>query len=204
MAPYLETVKSFADVPITDAGVDTLAFLEACEGVVGLFALLGSAAFTPVQTDLAGNITKVRARYDAAPTASATLEELVKNEKAEKKTTATEGLMWLLRGLYFTCKALQNAQANKNEELAAAFSNSYGVTLKQFHNFVVKGVFAVAMKACPYRKDFYAKLAADPAGGPAASQDKLDAELDKWLSALSSILARMDTFYTQGKYGKVF
>ena len=54
MAPYLETVKvfycvflsrcfcsrdvqSFADVPVTDAGVDTVAFLEAAQGVVGLF-----------------------------------------------------------------------------------------------------------------------------------------------------------------------
>ena len=31
------------------------------------------------------------------PDKSATLEELVKNEKGEKKRTATEGLMWLLR-----------------------------------------------------------------------------------------------------------
>lgn len=51
--------------------------------------------------------------------------------------------MWLLRGLSFTCKALQNAQANPKEELAAAFSKSYEATLKQFHNFVVKGIFSV-------------------------------------------------------------
>ncbi|EEB86892.1 hypothetical protein MPER_15995, partial [Moniliophthora perniciosa FA553] len=111
-----------------------------------------SAAFSVVQSDLRGNITSV------------TLEMLVENEKGEKKRTATEGLMWLLRGLSFTCKALMNAQANKSEELAAAFTKGYEATLKQFHNFVVKGVFSVAMKACPYRKDFYAKLAADPDG----------------------------------------
>lgn len=68
-----EVTQSFADVPITDAGVDTLAFLEAAQGVVGLFGeyrvlvqvrtpantspdLLASAAFVPVQTDLKGNI----------------------------------------------------------------------------------------------------------------------------------------------------
>ena len=57
MAPYLDTVKvserhnhpqgrvsdgpvscqSFADVPITDAGVDTVVFLQAADGLVGLF-----------------------------------------------------------------------------------------------------------------------------------------------------------------------
>ena len=85
----------------------------------------------------------MRARYDATPALSGTLEKLVENEKGEKKRTATEGLMWLLRGLQFTCKALQIAQANKSTELAAAFSQAYEATLKKFHNFVVKGIFAV-------------------------------------------------------------
>lgn len=85
----------------------------------------------------------MRARYDAAPELSGTLEKLVENEKGEKKRTATEGLLWLLRGLSFTCKALQNAQANKTEELAVAFNKSYEGTLKKFHNFVVKGIFSV-------------------------------------------------------------
>jgi hypothetical protein len=86
---------------------------------------------------------KVRARYDETPTLSNTLEKLVENEKGEKKRKATEGLLWLLRGLQFTCKALQNAQANASEELAEAFIKSYEGTLKAFHNFVVKGIFAV-------------------------------------------------------------
>ncbi|RPD78609.1 het-c2 protein [Lentinus tigrinus ALCF2SS1-7] len=204
MAPYLETVKSFADVPIADAGVDTLAFLEAAQGVVGLFELLGSAAFVPVQNDLKGNIAKVRARYDAAPAQSSTLELLVVNEKGEKKRTATEGLMWLLRGLSFTCKALLAAQANPSTELSAAFTGSYEVTLKKFHNFVVKGIFSVAMKACPYRADFYSKLAADPAGGPPVPADKLNEELNKWLAALDNIVKRMEDFYEKGGHNKGF
>ena len=69
----------------------------------------------------------------------------MENEKGEKKRTATEGLMWLLRGLSFTCKALQNSQLNPNQELAVAFSSSYEATLKKFHNFVVKGIFSVGL-----------------------------------------------------------
>nr|GAT44281.1 predicted protein [Mycena chlorophos] len=201
MAPYLETVRSFADVDTTN-GVNTVEFLEASEGLVGLFDLLGSAAFSVVQNDLKGNITKVRARYDATPTLSDTLEKLVENEKGEKKRTATEGLMWLLRGQSFTCKALQNAQANPKEELSVAFNDSYANTLKKFHNFVVKGIFSVAMKACPYRADFYAKLAADPAGGPAASDEKVTEQLNNWLNPLDAIVTRMQTFYEKGDYGK--
>ena len=40
---------------------------------------------------------KIRDRFLATPAQSATLEELVANEKGEKKRTATEGLLWLLR-----------------------------------------------------------------------------------------------------------
>ena len=87
----------------------------------------------------------MRTRYNANPAKSTTLEQLVENEKGEKKRTATEGLMWLLRGLQFTGKALENAQANKQVELSTAFTSAYESTLKQFHNFVIKGVFAVRL-----------------------------------------------------------
>lgn len=58
------------------------------------------------------------------------------------------------------------------------------------------------MKACPYREDFYKKLANDPNGGPAASQEKVNEELDKWLAALSSIVSRMEAFYEKGGHSK--
>jgi len=200
--------KSFADIKVTDAGVDTLDFLAAAEGVVELFTdenLLGGTAFLPVKKDLEGNVAKVRARYNAASAKSATLEQLVMNEKTEKKHPATEGLMWLLRGLYFTCKSLQNSQANnvEGDDLSAAFLSGYGDSLKQFHNFFVKGVFGLAMKACPYRSVFYAKLAADP-DGPAVSEIKLNDDMDKWLTGLDMIVQRMSVFYDKGSYGKVF
>ena len=142
-------------------------------GRIGHVDLLGSAAFLPVQNDIKGNIAvswhdhfrwrptfihsliafsfdeiqKVRARYDAAPALSGTLEKLVENEKGEKKRTATEGLMWLLRGLSFTCKALQNSQSNKAQELSAAFTSSYENTLKKFHGILVRPIFAVSCTA---------------------------------------------------------
>lgn len=50
-----------------------------------------------MQSDLTGNIAKVRARLASHPEQSSTLEDLIKNEQGEKKKTASEGLMWLLR-----------------------------------------------------------------------------------------------------------
>jgi len=203
MPPYLTTVTSFATVS-TENGVDTVQFLEASEGLIGMFDLFGSAAFAMVQTDLRNNTAKVQARYEATKSLSATLESLVENEKTEKKRVATEGLMWLLRGLSFTRKALEYSQAHKSQELSASFTQSYEETLKKYHNFVVKGVFSIAMKACPYRADFYKKLAADPDGGPSVSDEELNEQLDQWLEGLRKITARMETFYKEGGHDKGF
>ena len=45
---------------------------------------------------------------------------------------------------------------------------------------LVKPVFKLAMKACPYRKDFFEKLGAD--------QTKVAEQLQKWLEALEGIV----------------
>ena len=58
------------------------------------------------------------------------------------------------------------------------------------------------MKACPYRAAFYEKLAADPDGGEPASQERLNAELNKWLQALEAIVTRVQSFYEKGGHDK--
>jgi len=59
------------------------------------------------------------------------------------------------------------------------------------------------MKACPYRKDFYVKLAADPDGGASATGDKVEEELNRWLEGLEKIVAQMRKVYNEKGYGKV-
>ncbi|KAK4700463.1 hypothetical protein P7C70_g5785, partial [Phenoliferia sp. Uapishka_3] len=231
---FFETVsKSYVDVPVTDAGVDTVAFLEATESLIKMFGeslqppaprlatphfhathspprspparpkltqpssltdLLGSAAFTIVQNDMTGNVAKIRARFLATPDKSATLEQLVENEKGEKKRTATEGLLWLLRGLKFTQIALSRSLADKSEELTVSFTKAYEATLKKFHSFVVKPLFGLAMKSCPYRVAFYEKL-----GSPLS---KVETDLAAWLAALDAIIVKEEKYYETGNYAK--
>lgn len=94
----------------------------------------------------------------------------------------------LQRGLDFTAQALRRSKSNQSEELNVSFTKAYEGSLRQHHNFVVKGAFGLAMKACPYRKDFYAKL-----GSP---QEKVQEELERWLDALEKIVKQMQDFYT--------
>ncbi|GKT85708.1 HET-C2 protein [Colletotrichum tofieldiae] len=170
---YLDTFKkSFVDVkPDADKenAIPTTEFLDAAESLTTIFDALGGVAFGPVKSDMGGNI-----------------KELVKNELATKKHVATEGLLWLTRGLEFTCIALSQNVAKESEELSESFRNAYSTTLKPHHSFLVKPIFSAAMSACPYRKDFYAKLGSD--------QAKVAAELRVYLASLEKIVGILKGF----------
>lgn len=51
---------------------------------------------------------------------------------------------------------------------------------------MVKPIFSAAMSACPYRRDFYAKLGEDEA--------RVAEELRVWLAALERILVVLKAF----------
>jgi len=195
--PYFETVKSFAYVPISDAGVDTRTFLEASDGLVQLFDLFGSGVFGFVQSDIRSNINGVRTRYEATQDASVTLERLVENEALEAQKSGIPCLVRLMRGLALTCKALQNMQADESCELHVCFKRSYDEVLSHHHGFFIRSVVSVAIRAVPRRGDFYARVA------QGSSFEKLDVELAKWLSALDVIVKRISIFLEKGNYGKV-
>ncbi|KAK3324377.1 glycolipid transfer protein domain-containing protein [Cercophora scortea] len=184
---FLDTFKkSFTDVPIAaENAISTTEFLEAAESLTTMFDLLGSVAFSPVKNDMLGNVKKIRERQLAAPADSDTLQNLVRNELKAKSHKASEGLVWLVRGLEFTCIALTQNVANPSHELADSFRSAYGVTLKPHHSFLVKPIFSAAMSACPYRKDFYEKL------GP---EERVQAELHEYLAALEKIVEILKAF----------
>ncbi|WWC67027.1 uncharacterized protein I206_100934 [Kwoniella pini CBS 10737] len=197
---FFETItKSFTDVTITEAGVDTAEFLEAAENLVKIFGLFGNPAFVVVQNDLTGNIAKVRAYLASNPESGKTLESLLAAEKASipkvKDRVATDALTWLLRGLKFTSLGLKFNLDNPGEELSASFTKGYEGSLKKHHGMMVRPVFYLAMKACPYRATFYPKL-----GEP---QSEVIPKLEAWLKALQDIVAKEEGVFKAGGYGEI-
>ncbi|KAH7160228.1 glycolipid transfer protein domain-containing protein [Dactylonectria estremocensis] len=180
--------RSFTDVPVAaDDAISTTEFLDAAESLTIMFDTLGSVAFAPVKKDILSNVAKLRAQQQAAPAESATVQDLVRNELKGKKHTATEGGLWLVRGLDFTAKALTRNLANGSEELADSFRGAYGETLKPHHSFLIKPVFSAAMSATPYRADFYTKLGDSP--------EQVNTELGLYLEALTKIVAILSAFF---------
>jgi len=200
--PYFETVKSFADVPVTDVGVNTLDFLEASEGMAKLLGLLNAGIFNFLQSDIRGNIKGVRHTHDANADRCKTLEGLVRWQDEAKQDSKLQldgkgSLRRLSRGLLLTCRALQSSRANSSEELDTSFRYAYDQVLRPHLGFAARMVVTVALTTAPSRVDFYARIAQ---GG---SQEKLDAKLGGWLDGLDCNLQYVCKCYEDGGYGRI-
>ncbi|KAK2467178.1 hypothetical protein APHAL10511_000727 [Amanita phalloides] len=197
MAPFFETAKSFADVEITEKGVNTQDFIDASDALLRLFGLVESSVFAFVQADLKSYLDGIRQRYESHRDESQTLEALVQSEAKDLKRRAIPCLVQFVRGLAFTCKALQNMQKDPNVELHICFKRSYDEILVHHHSFIVRSLVAVVIRAVPRRRDFYACIAQ---GG---SRAKLDTALVKWLEALEILVKHLCDFLEGGQYGRV-
>ena len=194
MTTFFDGKKSFADVKVSDDKIDTAGFLEASEALVKLFDLLGSSAFAVVQKDMTGNINKIRSKLLSDPMGAGTLQDLILSEAPTKTKTATQGLFGLSISFEFAIRAMRETVNNPDRELTKTFTDAYTATLSQYHGMLIKPVFKLAMKACPYRKDFFEKLGSD--------QAKVAEELEKWLAALEKIVKNIMEFFASGNYAK--
>ncbi|ESP00844.1 hypothetical protein LOTGIDRAFT_140459 [Lottia gigantea] len=144
-------------------GIIVSLFLEACHNILPLFVdKLNSTAFAPVKMDFTGNIRKIRQKYSSKPEEFTTLQRIVCNEiKANQHTSsnsATVAILWLNRGLEFIREILREVNSGEMDLSKCAYG-AYDRTLKPYHGWVVRGIFAVAVKALPYRDDFLTHLA---------------------------------------------
>ena len=196
MTYFDDLPKKFNEVTIYDyEEIDTSGFLAAAEGVKDLFNLFGSSAFIPVQNDMAGNIKKIRAAQEKlGPDHGKSLQKIVLSEVKENKKDATQGLLWLTRGLRFTLEGMKRNITHKDEEVNKSFTKAYTETLAKYHNMFVRPVFKLAMAACPYRKDLYAKL-----GSPL---ELVEVQLAAWLEGLEKCVVIIEKFLDSGNYAK--
>uniref|UniRef100_A0A0B7JTM9 Glycolipid transfer protein domain-containing protein n=1 Tax=Bionectria ochroleuca TaxID=29856 RepID=A0A0B7JTM9_BIOOC len=203
----LQTFKqAFTDVAVDENNkVDTTQFLEAAESWTTLFDAIAAVAFSPVKKDmlfnvgvvlfiLIGTIEKIYSQGDlsrefqtAAPTKSTTLQDLIEHELSSNKQNAADGLLWLIRAIDFTFRALKRTVGNPKEELAESFRISYKETLKPYHPFWIKPVFTASMSLCPYRAAFIANLGDDAKQATSELKTHLEA-LSKTINILSPFI----------------
>uniref|UniRef100_A0A674CES6 Pleckstrin homology domain-containing family A member 8 n=1 Tax=Salmo trutta TaxID=8032 RepID=A0A674CES6_SALTR len=136
----------FSDIRLDgDSGIPTQAFLDSCYAIVPVLDKLGSTVFGPVKMDFTGNIKKIHQKLSSDPGSFPTLQTIVLHEVqtdvARVRNSATEALLWLKRGLKFLKEFLSLVNSGERD-IPGALGNAYGRSLRQYHGWVVRGVFA--------------------------------------------------------------
>lgn len=178
--------------------METRSFLESVSYLPPFFDCLGSTIFAPIKSDVAGNITKIKAVYDSNPTRFKTLQQILEAEKemygAEwPKVGATLSLMWLKRALKFIQVMLQSLvdgdkDANNPNLIRVNATKAYEIALQKYHGWLVQRLFKAAVYAAPYRSDFLKALSK-------GKEVKEEECLDKIRQFLPNFTATVDAIY---------
>uniref|UniRef100_A0A3Q3VZT8 Pleckstrin homology domain-containing family A member 8 n=1 Tax=Mola mola TaxID=94237 RepID=A0A3Q3VZT8_MOLML len=192
----------FSDIRLDDDnGIPTQEFLDSCYAIVPVLDKLGSTVFAPVKMDFVGNIKKIHQKLISDPDSFPTLQSIMLHEVqtnvAQVRNSATEALLWLRRGLKFLKEFLSEINAGK-QDIQGALNNAYGKTLRQYHGWVVRGVFALALRAAPSYQSFSAALVSregdELKSGFASGMHR---DLGVYLPAMEKQLAILDVLYEE-------
>uniref|UniRef100_A0A8C2XEY0 Pleckstrin homology domain-containing family A member 8 n=1 Tax=Cyclopterus lumpus TaxID=8103 RepID=A0A8C2XEY0_CYCLU len=192
----------FSDIRLDDDnGIPTQEFLDSCYAIVPVLDKLGSTVFAPVKMDFVGNIKKINQKLMSDPDSFPTLQSIVlyevQTDVARVRNSATEALLWLGRGLKFLKEFLSEVNAGERD-IQGALNNAYGKTLRQYHGWVVRGVFALALRAAPSYPSFAAALVStegDELKGGFTSG--MHSDLGVYLPAMGKQLAILDALYEE-------
>ncbi|XP_056300275.1 pleckstrin homology domain-containing family A member 8 [Pseudoliparis swirei] len=192
----------FSDMRLDeDNGIPTQAFLDSCYAIVPVLDKLGSTVFAPVKMDFVGNIKKINQKLMSDPDSFPTLQSIVlyevQTDVARVRNSATEALLWLGRGLKFLKEFLSELNAGERD-IQGALNKAYGKTLRQYHGWVVRGVFALALRAAPSYPSFAAALVSregdELKGGFTIGMHR---DLGVYLPAMGKQLAILDALYEE-------
>ncbi|KAI3360463.1 hypothetical protein L3Q82_002357 [Scortum barcoo] len=162
---------------------------------------LGSTVFAPVKMDFVGNIKKIQQKLMSDPDSFPTLQSVVLHEVqtdvAQVRNSATEALLWLRRGLKFLKEFLSEINAGEHD-IHGALNNAYGKTLRQYHGWVVRGVFALALRAAPSYQSFSAALVSREGDElKSGFTSGMHRDLGVYLPAMEKQLAILDVLYEE-------
>ncbi|XP_077158681.1 pleckstrin homology domain-containing family A member 8 isoform X2 [Paroedura picta] len=191
----------FSDIDLLeDGGIPTEEFLQSCYAIVPVLDKLGSTVFAPVKMDFVGNIKKINQKYITNKDEFITLQKIVlhevSSEEAQVRNSATEALLWLKRGLKFLKEFLTELQ-NGEKNIQMALNNAYGRTLRQHHGWVVRGVFALALRASPTYECFVAALSVGECNNQELFNRGMQRDLGIYLPAMEKQLGILDALYEE-------
>ncbi|KAH8411296.1 hypothetical protein KR215_001685, partial [Drosophila sulfurigaster] len=175
-----KTLKGFPEA--TDK-IETQTFLNAAKEIVTVIETFGKL-FTPVISDMNGNINKLTKVYGTDVLKYQYLEDMiVLNVNVDD--FAANALLWLKRGLQLICTFFENIynDAQSSETLKQHLQDAYERTLKPYHGFIVQSTIKIIYSWVPTRSQLL--------GQGDAQQENIEV-LTNYLPTMRAQLDRID------------
>ncbi|XP_034480416.1 glycolipid transfer protein [Drosophila innubila] len=175
-----KTLKGF---PEAVDKIETQTFLNAAKEIVTVIETFGKL-FTPVISDMNGNINKLTKVYGTDVLKYQYLEDMiVLNVNVDD--FAANALLWLKRGLQLICTFFENIynDVQNTEALKQHLQDAYERTLKPYHGFIVQSTIKIIYSWVPTRSQLL---------GQGDAQTENIEVLTKYLPTMRAQLDRID------------
>ncbi|XP_014775862.1 glycolipid transfer protein [Octopus bimaculoides] len=175
---------------ITDQGhIEVIQLLRASRHIVKFLEGFGTT-FSPIRSDISGNIEKLQTKYNTDPVTFSHIEAMFLDEQ-ENKTTNYAGIsgLWLKRALEFIHVFLsgfleEHKAGNTSQSLHPLIQKSYEETLSRYHGWLVQKLFPIISIAAPSRTGLMNILCKDTN----LNEEQFINDLQVYLDSLSSNL----------------
>ncbi|XP_064546595.1 glycolipid transfer protein [Drosophila montana] len=175
--------KALKGFPNASDKIETQTFLNAAKEIVTVIETFGKL-FTPVISDMNGNINKLTKVYGTDVLKYQYLEDMIVLN-VDVDDFAANALLWLKRGLQLICTFFENIynDAQKAEPLKQHLQDAYERTLKPYHGFIVQSTIKIIYSWVPTRSQLLGQ-------GP-AQLENIEV-LTSYLPAMRAQLDRID------------
>ncbi|BGP13745.1 hypothetical protein JCM10213_006425 [Rhodosporidiobolus nylandii] len=190
--------QAFRNIPVSAAGHGTEPFLQAVESVISLLELLAPAAASLCSAEIQADVNRVRSRLHSRSFTSATIEQLVLDERKERRRPATDSLVWLVRCAIFGASSFKaNLDSPTREELSVSFTRIWDEDFSRHVNWLIRPLFKVIVRACPPRATLYSRLATD-----GATLEDAEREMRVWAEEVEGVVKPVEEWMKREKIVK--
>jgi hypothetical protein len=130
----------------SEGKIETAKFIDASTEVIGILESFGTL-FTPVVSDMRGNVNQLRGHYEKDVEQRKFVEDMI---LADKTMATHPWLLWLKRALelierfFFYVLQSEEVVKGKEENLSPMIRKAYDEVLRPYHGFLLQNTFKVS------------------------------------------------------------
>ena len=149
-------IYGFPDEFCENGKIETVKFIDASIEVIGILESFGTL-FTPVVSDMRGNVSQLKAHHDKDVEKRKFVEDMILSDDS---MATHPWLLWLKRALelierfFFYVLQSEDVVKGKDDNLSPMIRQAYDEVLRPYHGFLLQNTFKVRklfdLKSCEF------------------------------------------------------